>query len=91
MLRRSLHDVPAFTARAIINKGQITQTVVQFVYAPPTDVKELRSLQVRAAGSAERQCACGHAPAVTRQLQLLTRLHTDAGRCGLNLAYFTHP
>jgi hypothetical protein len=38
-----------------------------------------------------RSRACGHAPAVTRQLQLLTRLHTDAGRCGLNLAYFTHP
>lgn len=30
-------------------------------------------------------------PVVTRQPQLLTRLHTDASRCGLNLAYLTHP
>jgi hypothetical protein len=35
--------------RGIVNKGQLTQTVVQLVYAPPTHPKELRVLQV---------CAC---------------------------------
>ena len=35
------------SARAIITKGQITQTIVQFVYAPPAEVKELAAMQAR--------------------------------------------
>ena len=27
-------------------KGQLTESIVQFVYAPPIEAKELRSLQV---------------------------------------------
>jgi hypothetical protein len=67
-------------------KGQLTESIVQFVYAPPIEAKELRSLQVptppppppTARHSLFGECNCAGA-------QLLTRLHTDATRCGLNI------